>query len=380
MRCRGARVCSRSAHFAVLQTNFRPFCPVLSLPSWHSDVCFNLQLKCGRRCALKSGVCIQRASTTPAAPFDTPIAMFLLTRSVLRIGHGHAFTSNLNVTRPLQSSFFPRFPSLFRNSKAVSQVRSYRHSDTWARYNKHYGRNKINWRTLRNPAIFTVSFCAGTTLAVPYLFQIPPFSVFKRNPNALVFTLIGLNVAGFLAWKSPVGSRYMARYGLLVKDNVASVFSLLGSAFSHQEGMHLLFNMLMLYSFGSTLCGYVGASNFLTMYLNSAVLSSFVSLALPIVTRSSMLIASLGASGAIFSVFGAFSYLFPRSAIAFFFLPIPGGAWFAFLGTMAFNVAGLFMKWGRYDYAAHLGGCLAGIGYGWWFDKKRSQRRKVYMR
>lgn len=167
----------------------------------------------------------------------------------------------------------------------------------------------------------------------------------------------------------------------MVKNNVRSVYSLVGSAFSHQEGMHLLFNMLMLYSFGSTLCAYVGASNFLTMYLNSAVLSSFISLALPVITRGSLLIASLGASGAIFSVFGAFSFLFPKSPIALFFIPVPGGAWFAFLGSVAFNVAGIVLKWGRYDYAAHLGGCAAGVAYGWWYDRKRTEarlRRRVW--
>lgn len=294
--------------------------------------------------------------------------MFHLPRSIFHIGCRNAFTSNLThpstLIKPLRSSFFPSLPK--------SPLRSY---TTWSSYNKHYGRNKINWTLLRKPALFTAAFCAATTVAVPYLFQLPPFSFFRRNPNALVFTIIGANVLGFLAWKTPQGSRFMARYGLLVKDNVRSIYSLVGSAFSHQEGMHLLFNMLMLYSFGSTLCAYVGAANFTTMYLNSAVLSSFVSLAVPVVMRSSLQIASLGASGAIFSVFGAFSYLFPKTAIALFFIPVPGGAWFAFIGSAAFNVAGIVMKWGRYDYAAHLGGCVAGVAYGWWYDRKRAEVR-----
>lgn len=296
--------------------------------------------------------------------------MFRLPRSVLQIGCRNAFTSNLatpsNLLKPLRSSFFPSFASRSSSTKSYS---------TWSSYNRHYGRNKIDWRLLRKPALFTLAFCAGTTVAVPYLFLIPPFAFFRRNPNALVYTIIGANVLGFLAWKTPQGSRFMSRYGLLVKNNMRSAYSLVGSAFSHQEGTHLLFNMLMLYSFGSTLCAYVGAANFFAMYMNSAVVSSFASLALPVVMRSSLLIASLGASGAIFSVFGAFSYLFPRSAIAFFFIPIPGGAWFAFLGSVAFNVAGIAMKWGRYDYAAHLGGCLAGVSYGWWYDRKRTEAR-----
>lgn len=292
---------------------------------------------------------------------------------MFHIGSRNAFTSNISTTliRPLRASFLP-WKSTFTSGSA----RSY---STWSSYNRHYGRNKINWAQLRKPALFTAAFCAGTTLAAPYLFAAPPFSYFRRHPTALVYTIIGANVVGFLAWKTPQGSRFMSRYGLLVRNNTRSLYSLVGSAFSHQEGMHLLFNMLMLYSFGSTLCAYVGAANFFTMYMNSAVVSSFVSMAVPVVMRATLVTASLGASGAIFSVFGAFSFLFPRSPIALFFLPIPGGAWVAFLGSLAFNVAGIAMKWGRYDYAAHVGGCIAGVAYGWWYDRKRTQaRRRVW--
>lgn len=136
----------------------------------------------------------------------------------------------------------------------------------------------------------------------------------------------------------------------------------------------------MLYSFGSSLCGFLGPANFLTMYLNSAVISSFFSLLIPSVLRASLSVGSLGASGAIMSVFGTFSYLFPKASIGLFFVPIPGGAWVVFLASIAVNAAGIVLKWSRYDFSAHLGGCVAGFVYGWWYDRLRREkaRRTAY--
>lgn len=251
--------------------------------------------------------------------------------------------------------------------------RLFRRSNTWKNYNKYYGNS--NWDRLKGPAIFTAAFCVGTTLTVPYLVDYSPLAIFKRNPRILILSLIALNGAGFLMWKSPRLLPYLTKYGLLVKDNVYSNWSLLGAAFSHQSFMHLLINMFVLQSFGSNLLAILGASNFLIMYLNSAVISSFISLVIPTITRTSLAVGSLGASGAIFGVIGTLSYLIPKAPVAFFFIPIPGGAWFLFMGTIAYNVAGLFFRWGAHDYAAHLGGSLAGVVYGWYYTKKIQERR-----
>lgn len=265
--------------------------------------------------------------------------------------------------------------SLFCARKsAIQALKGTRLFSTSANYNRYYGRNRVDWNKLKKPAIFTATFCVATTYVTPYLFHIPAFSVVQSNPKLLVFSIIGLNVAGFFAWKSPVFARYMSRYGLLVKDNIRSQWSLLGSAFSHQEPFHLLFNMLMLFSFGTSFASAIGASNFLTLYLNSAVFSSFFSLAVPTMMRTSLAVASLGASGALFGLLGAFSYLIPKAAVSLFFIPFPGGAWPLFLFSVGLNIAGVFRKWGRYDYTAHLGGSVAGIYYGWYLKKLRRER------
>lgn len=159
-----------------------------------------------------------------------------------------------------------------------------------------------------------------------------------------------------------------------------SSWSVIGSAFSHQEFWHLGVNMLALYSFGTSLAGMLGASNFTQLYLNSAAIASLASIAYPIIFKIPVTAPSLGASGALFGVFGAFSYLVPTAKIMLFVFPIPGGAWVAFLGSAVWNAAGCFMRWGSFDYAAHLGGSIAGVAYGWYFSKKFREARERRLR
>ncbi|KAK6455128.1 uncharacterized protein RJT20DRAFT_129830 [Scheffersomyces xylosifermentans] len=288
-------------------------------------------------------------------------------------------------TEILKSSLIPfGKPSLAAFSRtSISRAfqRTYSRNNTWRQYNRYY--NNTNWDKLKRPAIFTALFCIGTTVVTPYLFDYTPLAYLKRNPTAFVYALIAINGGVFLMWKSPQFSRFVHRYGLLVKDRIGSNWAMLGSAFSHQSFMHLFVNMFVLQSFGTTLAVAIGVSNFAVMYLNAAVVSSFISIALPTLMRTSLGVASLGASGAVFALIGTFSYLFPNAPIGFFFIPIPGGAWTLFLGLTGWNLAGTILRWGTYDYAAHLGGSVVGLVYGWWFNKKRKeamQRRRSAFR
>lgn len=280
-----------------------------------------------------------------------------------------SFRSNIQL---LQSNFIPIRGYIRETVYQQTRNSPLRRSSTWKQYNLFY--NRSNWDKLKKPLLFTIAFCVGTTLVTPYLFTYTPLSYFKRNPQSLLWSLIGINGAVFLMWRIPRLQWFTMKYGILFKDNLQSPWTLLGSAFSHQSFAHFFINMLALQSFGSTLVAFLGVSNFTIMYLNSAVISSFASLAIPMFLGSSLSVASLGASGAIFSVFGVFSFLFPASPIGLFFIPIPGGAWMLFLGTTLWNAAGTVLRWGTFDYAAHLGGSIVGIAYGYWYNRKRKQQ------
>lgn len=283
---------------------------------------------------------------------------------------------SIKTVSPLKS-LFPLFPA-FKASTASTpsiQLKQF-HSSGKLEFirvsNYRWGRNTDN---LKQALIFSGLFVVGTTIATPYLFQYTPLSYFNRHPDHLVYGLIGINAAVFGLWRVPKFWRVLSRYALLEKDAMYSKWSMVGSAFSHQEFWHLGVNMIGLYSFGISMASMIGASTFTQLYLNSGVIASLVSIAYPILARIPVAAASLGASGALFGVFGAFAWLIPTAKIMVFVFPVPGGAWVAFLGACAWNAAGVVMRWGSFDYAAHLGGSLVGVMYGYWISKRVQKQR-----
>lgn len=242
---------------------------------------------------------------------------------------------------------------------------------------------------LKVPLMLTGGVILFNGIALPYIFQIPGINILAKRPDFLVYGLIGLNLAVFLAWKSPRSfGRQLYRYGLLHKDAQFNKWSMIGSAFSHQEFWHLGINMFVLYQFGLPVAKWVGSGNFLEMYLDGAVLASLGSMALPVLINQFTPwvivsnIPSLGASGAIFTVFGTFAYLVPYARLSLFFVPLPIGAWYVFLLTMGYNGIGMFYKFGMSDYAGHFAGSMAGILWGWIFSEraKKNRDRRVAMR
>lgn len=297
--------------------------------------------------------------------------MFKLSPIIFRIGNRGAFTLNLGVGIRQSRSFKLFSPSLF-------QKRGFRSPPRFSQFQRqslvsHF--NRIQWKVLAKPAIFTAAFLLVAPPAIHFVLD--RATLLKRNPQALVYSIIGLNVGVFFAWQSPRFTLLLRRYALLINDRFSSVWSIIGSGFSHMTFTHMFFNMFCFQSFGSTLAVTLGPAGFLLAYLGSIVVSSFVSLAVRTIARQGVS-GSLGASGGVFGLLGVFSYLFPNAGIALFFIPIPGGAWLIFLGSIAFNAFGMFSKT-RFDFAAHVGGSLAGIYYGWRAKKDAKDRRRRRM-
>lgn len=257
---------------------------------------------------------------------------------------------------------------------------AFRGADSRSRYNslnrfQQYQYNDGN--TIGKLTFVGLSMMTGIFILSPYVFHyIPPFTHFERNPTHLVYAILGINAGVFCLWKLPRSWRYLQRYMLLEKDRMYSKWALIGSAFSHQELWHLGMNMLALWSFGTSLATMLGASNFFSLYMNSAIAGSLFSVWYPRIARIAMMSPSLGASGALFGVFGCFSYLLPHAKILLFVFPIPGGAWVAFLGAAAWNAAGCVFRWGSFDYAAHLGGSLMGVLYGYIISELAKKQRE----
>ncbi len=113
-----------------------------------------------------------------------------------------------------------------------------------------------------------------------------------------VFSIIGLTV---LIWM--IGLQYTEQvlgFGLLIPELVrmGEWWRLLTSVFLHYEITHIMFNMVTLYFFGSIAERIFGVSRFLVIYVLAGIAGSLLSVAF---AGNS----SLGASGAVFGLFGA---------------------------------------------------------------------------
>ncbi len=187
-----------------------------------------------------------------------------------------------------------------------------------------------------------------------YLFQsmLDPRSgeLFARQ-----FGVVPAHLAAFLAG-SP-------RYSLPV---IAVPF--LTSMFLHASWVHVLGNMWFLYIFGDNIEDYLGHFKFLVFYLIAGLLAMVTQVAI----YANSNIPTVGASGAIAGVLGAYFILYPRARVLtwffvfIFYIPawIMLGYWFVlqfFAGAAALSMAHPGRDVGGVAVWAHVGGFVAGV-------------------
>jgi membrane associated rhomboid family serine protease len=144
--------------------------------------------------------------------------------------------------------------------------------------------------------------------------------------------------------------------------------TVLTSMFMHGSLLHLGGNMLFLWIFGNNIEDSMGRPRFLIFYL----LGGAAALALQVVTDPSSTIPTVGASGAIAAVLGAYAVLYPRARVVtlvfiiiiFTVIQLPAlvvlGIWFVLQLLPAFSdpIGG---GGGGVAYFAHIGGFLFGM-------------------
>jgi membrane associated rhomboid family serine protease len=184
----------------------------------------------------------------------------------------------------------------------------------------------------------------------------------------------GLDV--FLRQYAVIPARYFAagyldQFGLVhhygMTDLVIPIFT---AMFLHGGWVHVGGNMLYLWIFGDNVEDRVGHGRYLIFYLLCGVLATMAH----IMFNPESKMPSLGASGAIAGVLGAYILLYPRARVItlipiFFFIefiPIPAvvllGIWFLqqfFAGAMSLSVPSA--QTGGVAWWAHIGGFLAGM-------------------
>jgi membrane associated rhomboid family serine protease len=160
--------------------------------------------------------------------------------------------------------------------------------------------------------------------------------------------------------------------GISINQPVPEILTLITSQFLHAGFIHVGFNMLFLWIFGNNVEEELGSFKYLIFYLACGVLAALTQWFF----SEQSAIPSLGASGAIAGVMGAYILKFPQARIitliplgffwttfripAIFFL----GFWFlqqAFNGLAMLDVrAHVGMEGGGVAYWAHAGGFIFG--------------------
>lgn len=198
------------------------------------------------------------------------------------------------------------------------------------------------------------------------------------------FILIGINILVFIyeLLLGPELEFFFQEFGmipqrffLLLHNPVGNLFWLIvpffSSIFMHGGFLHILFNMLFLFIFGDNVEDSMGHLRYVIFYLFCGVGASLVH----IFTNAQSTIPSIGASGAIAGVMGAYLILHPKARVhtliplgftvrivkvpAIFFLVL----WFilqlfsgvASLGVPAYQNVGGVAWW------AHIGGFVSGL-------------------
>jgi len=173
--------------------------------------------------------------------------------------------------------------------------------------------------------------------------------IFKENKYpTLTFILIGINILIYLASLlnySGVINLFANYYKNLQQGEI---WRLITCTFVHADILHILFNMIALYAIGPLIEKYYGKIKYLLIYLGSGIIGSLFSAVL----GNSV---SVGASGAIFGLFGAmlfFGYKYRATLDGFLrssVVPI----------IITNLLISIIMP--NIDTFAHLGGLLAGI-------------------
>jgi membrane associated rhomboid family serine protease len=221
------------------------------------------------------------------------------------------------------------------------------------------------------------------------------FPLKDDNPTTITpivtWALIAINVTVFL-YQLSLGSGssqlFVFQYGAIpsvvlgrqhLSANIAvipPVLSVFTSMFLHGGFIHLIGNMWFLWIFGNNIEDSMGHLRFIGFYLICGILASWSHIA----SNPGSMIPSIGASGAISGVMGAYIMLFPRARVLTFIflfifirlLYLPAavilGYWFLIQllsGSMTLGEQG-----GGVAFWAHIGGFVAGVLLVGLFKKK----------
>jgi membrane associated rhomboid family serine protease len=204
---------------------------------------------------------------------------------------------------------------------------------------------------------------AGNTLV--FLFEVL-LSPFQRNLLTFEFGFIPGRITALLN-----GAHHLSTHGLVLPVTPdTALLPVLTSMFLHASWLHLIFNMWALWIFGDNVEDYLGHFWYLVFYF----LSGTGAAVLHYLLNTGSGVPSVGASGAIAGIMGAYLILYPSARVLtlvpllffFTFINLPAwlvlGYWFLaqFLAGAATAITYSNQTSGGVAFWAHVGGFVTG--------------------
>ena len=182
--------------------------------------------------------------------------------------------------------------------------------------------------------------------------------------NALVFLLI--TIAGY---QNPLlVSQIYATYGLVPSQVIyeGAIWQIVTAMFIHSQSflLHILFNMLALWSLGRFIEEKIGTPTFLWLYFLSGLSSGILIVAVPWLLNWTEMLgrSTIGASGAVLGLLGALYVLTPNARMLIFFFPMKVRN--AVILIAAMSVILTYLDYNSViSHLGHLGGLVGGILY-----------------
>ncbi len=174
---------------------------------------------------------------------------------------------------------------------------------------------------------------------------------------------------------------------LVMEDPSSNLYRMFTSMFLHGGWLHLLGNMLYLYIFGDNVEAAFGHVKYLFFYLISGTAANLMHMFILPIFGIPMDIPSIGASGAISGVLGAYFIFYPRARImtalmVWYFItvePIPAKYYILFWFFWQLIPGLLVGESTGIAYWAHIGGFLAGLIIAYPYRHKVRYLRRLWM-
>jgi len=184
----------------------------------------------------------------------------------------------------------------------------------------------------------------------------------------ITITLLIVGVTVFISWRAfnDQGLFEKLKHYPFVENRDKEYYRFLSSGFVHGHGIHLVFNMYVLFTFGNQVeqifiyeFGNFGRILYVFFYLSAIVAAD-----IPTFLKHKMnpSFASIGASGAVSAIVFVFILFDPWQGLTFIFFPffsIP--AFILGIGYLAYSSWASNRDGGRIDHSAHLAGAIHGI-------------------